>query len=163
MQGNPLEIVQKNWIWPYEQMVYAQSSICPGKWNAQAPLGFWDTNGSLNLGQTTRPYSNQQKRELAESWTLLFRVKLKESEKKDKYFDFARELKKTVEHENDDYCNWCSWYSHQRIDTRTGGLGNKRTRGDHPDYCIIEIGQNIKKSPGDLRRLAVTQTLVKDH
>ena len=22
------------------------------------------------------------------------------------------------------------------------GLGNKRTSGDHPDYCIIEIGQN---------------------
>ena len=27
----------------------------------------------------------------------------------------------------------------------------------------IEIGQNTEKSPGDLRRLAVTQTLVKDH
>ena len=47
--------------------------------------------------------------------------KLEESEKKDKYLDFAGELKKTVEYEGDDYtnCNWCSWYSHQRIGTRT--------------------------------------------
>ena len=44
------------------------------------------------------------------------RVKLKESEKKNKYLDLAWELKKTVEHEIDDYtnCNWCSWYSDQR-------------------------------------------------
>ena len=41
------------------------------------------------------------------------KVKLKESEKKDKYLDLARELKKTVEHESDNYtnCNWCSWYN----------------------------------------------------
>ena len=34
------------------------------------------------------------------------RVKLKESEKKDKYIDLAREQKKTVEHESDDYTRW---------------------------------------------------------
>ena len=28
---------------------------------------------------------------------------------------------------------------------------------------IIENGQNTEKSPGDLRRLAITQTSVKDH
>ena len=33
------------------------------------------------------------------------RVKLKESEKKNKYLDLARELKKTMEHEDDDYTN----------------------------------------------------------
>ena len=32
-------------------------------------------------------------------------IKLKESEKKDKYPDLARELKKTIEHEGDDYTN----------------------------------------------------------
>ena len=53
--------------------------------------------------------------------------------------------------------------SHQRIDTRTGGLGNNRTSGDQPNYCIIEIGQNTKKSPRDLRRLAVTQTPVRNY
>ena len=45
-----------------------------------------------------------------------------------------------------------------RIDTRTGGFGKKNRRnGDHPNYRIIEIGQNTGKSPGDLRRLAVTR------
>ena len=34
----------------------------------------------------------------------------------------------------------------------------KRTSGDHPKSCIVEIGQNTKKNPGDLRRLSVTQT-----
>ena len=49
------------------------------------------------------------------------RVKLKESQKRDKYLNLARELKKTEEHENDVYtnCNWCSWYSHRKICTRT--------------------------------------------
>ena len=35
--------------------------------------------------------------------------------------------------------------------------------GDHPNYYIIENGQNTEKSPGDLRRLAVAQTPVKNH
>ena len=35
--------------------------------------------------------------------------------------------------------------------------------GDCPNYIIVEIGQNTEKSPGDFRRLAVTQTLVKNH
>ena len=43
------------------------------------------------------------------------------------------------------------------------GLGKKRRNGDHPNYSIVEISQNTEKSPGDLRRLAVTQTPMKDH
>ena len=109
-----------------------------------------------------------KKRELAELWTLLSRftrVKLKETEKKDKYLDIARELKKTVEHESDSdpNCNWCSLYSHQRTGTRTGGYGNKKTSGDHLNYSIIEIDQNTEKSPGDLRRLAVTYNPARKH
>ena len=30
--------------------------------------------------------------------------------------------------------------SHQRIGTGTGGLGNKRMSGDHPNYSIVEKG-----------------------
>ena len=45
----------------------------------------------------------------------------------------------------------------------TEGVGSWRTSGDHPNYSIIENGQNTEKSPGDLRRLAVTQTPVKDY
>ena len=41
------------------------------------------------------------------------RIKLKKLEKKDKYLELAWELKKTREHEGDNYtnCNWCFWYS----------------------------------------------------
>ena len=93
------------------------------------------------------------------------RIKLKENEKKDKYFNLARKLEKTGKYESDNYtnCNWRSWYSHQRLIKGTGGFGNKRMSGDHLKYYIIENGQNTEKSPGDLRRLAVTQTTVKDH
>ena len=57
--------------------------------------------------------------------------------------------------------------SHQKIGTGTGGIWNKRTSGDHYYewrlyYFIIEIGQNTEKSPRDLKKLAVTETLVKD-
>ena len=33
---------------------------------------------------------------------------------------------------------------------------------DYPNDSITENGQNTEKSPGDLRRFAVTQTLVKN-
>ena len=36
-------------------------------------------------------------------------------------------------------------------------------RGDHQNYRILEIGQNSKKSPGDLRGLAITHTPVENH
>ena len=45
----------------------------------------------------------------------------------------------------------------------TRGLGSWRTSGDHPNYNIFENGQSTEMSPRDLRRLAVTQTPVKDH
>ena len=40
------------------------------------------------------------------------RIKLKECEKRDKYLDLSRELKKTMEHEGDNYTNgdWCLWH-----------------------------------------------------
>ena len=51
-------------------------------------------------------------------------------------------MEKTVEHESDDYtcCNWCSLYSHKGINEGIRGLGNKRTSGEHPNDCIIDIG-----------------------
>ena len=51
----------------------------------------------------------------------------------------------------------------ERIVKGNGELGNKRTCGDHPICNIIKIGQNTEKSPGEFRRLAVTQTLVRNH
>ena len=142
-QGDPFGIMQEVEVWPYEQMVYAQPRICPREWDAQTPLGFRDTNESPNLGQTTRSYNNQQKK-----WTCNIvdfavpadhRVKLKESEKKDKYLDLTRKLKKL----------WNVKVTFILIiigalDTVTKGLlkglGNNETCGDHPNYCITEIG-----------------------
>ena len=44
----------------------------------------------------------------------------------------------------------------------TGGLGNNRKGGEHPNYYIVENSQSTEKSPGDLRRFAITQTPVKN-
>ena len=48
----------------------------------------------------------------------------------------------------------------KRFGTGTGGLGDKRTSREHPNYFIVEIDQNTEKSPGDLKRLAVTEAPV---
>ena len=58
--------------------------------------------------------------------------------------------------------NWGAWNNPQRIVKGTGKLEN-RISGNHSDYSIIRSTQNTEKSPGDLRRLAFPQTLVKDH
>ena len=83
-------------IWPKEQMVYAQPRICSEEWDAQNSQGFWDINGWPNLAKKKIP------------WRIVYfavltdhRVKLKETEERDKYLDFVRELKKTMEHESD--------------------------------------------------------------
>ena len=70
-----------------------------------------------------------------------------------------------MEHEDENCTNrdWCFWHSNEKIIKETGGLRGWRTCGDHPNYGTIENGQNNEKSPGDLRRLAVTQSTVKDH
>ena len=46
---------------------------------------------------------------------------------------------------------------------RTGGLGSWQTDRDYPNDSIAENGQNPETNPGDLRRLVVTQTPVKNH
>ena len=74
-----------------------------------------------------------------------------------------RTKKKEHERDGDTNCNSCTQYRHQRIGKRTRRLGNQKTIGDHPDNNIIKINQNTEKSPGDLRRLAVTQFPKKNH
>ena len=119
-------------------------------------LGFWDTNESPNIGQKARPYNNQPKKnrtcKIVDFVVLaVYRVNLKEREKKDKYLHLARESEKTVENKSDGYNNGnCS---HQRIIKGTGGFGNNRTSRDHQNYCIIEINRNLKRSRGDLLSL----------
>ena len=36
------------------------------------------------------------------------------------------------------------------------GLEELEIGGDHPNYSIVVVGQKTEKSPGDLRRLAVS-------
>ena len=60
-------------------------------------------------------------------------------------------------------CDWYFWHCDWRIIKGPGGFGSWRTSGDHPNDSIIEDGLNTEKSPGDLRRPAVTQIPVKNH
>ena len=61
-------------------------------------MGVWHTHRSPNLGRKTRPYNNQQKKRNCKIVDFAVpadhRIKLKECEKKDKYLDLARLLKK---------------------------------------------------------------------
>ena len=63
------------------------------------------------------------------------RVKRKESEKRDKYLDLARELIKTIEYEGDSdtNCNWCAQNNSQRFCKGPETFRNQKTR-------IIKIG-----------------------
>ena len=70
------------------------------------------------------------------------RVKLKESVKKDKELDLARELLKYHEGHSDTICRSCTFNHPQRIDKETEGLRNQWTSRDHSDYSIIKIGKN---------------------
>ena len=61
-------------------------------------MGLWHTHRSPNLSQKTRPNNNQQKKRTCKIVDFAVpadhRIKLKEYEKKDKYLDLTRELKK---------------------------------------------------------------------
>ena len=61
-------------------------------------MGLWHTHGSLNLDQKSKPYNNQQKKGNCKivdfDVPADHRIKLKKCEKKDKYLDLVRELKK---------------------------------------------------------------------
>ena len=57
-EGDPLGIVQKIEIWPYNQILYAQSRIRPREWDTQNSQGFWNTNRSPNPGQKTGQSDN---------------------------------------------------------------------------------------------------------
>ena len=79
--------------------------------------------------------------------------------------DFAREIKKAMEHESygNTNCNWRARNDPKRLNKGAERDGHRTTSRDHPNYCIPEIGQNTEKNPRDLRSLAFTQTPVKDH
>ena len=58
----------------------------------------------------------------------------------------------------DTTCNWRTWNGPQRLEKGAKRVENRRTNLNHPNWSIVEISQNTEKSPGELRRLDVTQT-----
>ena len=94
------------------------------------------------------------------------RIKLKESEKKDKYLDLAREFKKKL---------WNMKVMIIPIMIGAFGTVTKGLLGGREDSeagrrsetiqttALSRTARILRRVPGDLRRLAVTQTPVKDH
>ena len=54
--------------------------------------------------------------------------------------------------------NWRALNAPQRFGKGAAIAGNLRTNRDHPNYSITKIGFDTEKSPGVLKRLAVSQT-----
>ena len=99
------------------------------------------------------------------------RINLKECEKKVKYLDLASELKKLwnmkvtiVPIVIGAFGTITKRFKSSRLfNKKPGGLESWRTGGDYPNDSIAENGQNTEESPGDLSRLAVTHTPVKNY
>ena len=142
-------------------MVYAQPRIRHGK----CFLEFWVTNGSFILGQTMRPSDSQQKKKgTCRIVNFDHRAKLKEREKRDKYLDLVREQKKL-------------WNMKVTVIPIVIGALGTVTKGPEQGLEDLEIRGSVAtiqatallrlpriwKSPGDVRRHAVTQTPVENH
>ena len=122
--------------------------------------GVNNNNNNDNLSQTTRPYDNQQKKRTCKIVDFAVpadhRIKLKESEKKNKHLDLASELKKL-------------WNMEVTVIPIVNGALGTVTEGlikgleDLEIRGRVDISQNIEKSLEDLRRLVVTQTPVRNH
>ena len=53
------------------------------------------------------------------------------------------------ESDGDTNCNCYALNGPQRFGKGIGRDRNRKTSRDHPNYSIVEIGQNTEKSPGD--------------
>ena len=124
-------------------MVYAQHSSCLGEWHTQTPMDFdIQTDHLLLVRRPDLIVINKKKRTCKIVDFAIpadHRIKLKESEKKNKYLDLAREMKKL----------WNLKVTiipivigalvtiTKRIIKGTGGLWSWRTSGDHLNYDIV--------------------------
>ena len=124
-----------------------------------------NNNNNYKSRSESTPRVCQQKKRTGRIVDFAIQVKLDENEKKDKFLDLARGLKKTMEQESDgnNNCKWSTWNTLQRINKGTTICRNPRTSRKHLDSSFTKISQHIEKSPGDLKRFAVTQTPVEDH
>ena len=55
-------------------------------------------------------------------------------------------------------CNWCTWNDPQRLGKEAGGAKIGGRAEDHSNYSIDKVSQNTEKSPGDQRKLSISQT-----
>ena len=58
--------------------------------------------------------------------------------------------------------SWCTRNGHQEPGKGNGRTGYQWENRNHPDCNMFEIGKNTEDGTGELGRLAVTQTPVKD-
>ena len=125
-------------------MIYRQSTIHPRKWDFKIRTGYL-----ISVRRPDLVIVNKKKRTC---WIVNFvlpadqRIKLKDSEKRDKYVDLAREQKTLWNMKVTVISNVID-----ALSTVTKGLvhgpenlGKKSTSGDHPDYSI-KIDQNTER------------------
>ena len=91
-----------------------------------------------------------------------------ENQRKRKERQVLRPCKRTktvMEHggDGDTDCIWCTWNDPQLLGNEAGRVGNRWTSRDYPIHCIAKNVQDTEKSPGNLRRLVITQTPLKDN
>ena len=88
------------------------------------------------------------------------RMKAKENEKFDNYKDLARELKKlrNMKVTVISVIVGALGTVPQEPEKDVGYSSYQRKNQDHPKHITAKISYNTEKSPGDLRRFAVTQT-----
>ena len=91
--------------------------------------------------------------------------KIEKREKKDKYLELARELRKLWDIKTaviPDVIGMIR-YTHQRMAIETGGTGNKRGIEIIQITVLLRSARILRRVPNTLRRLAVTQTQFRNH
>ena len=104
-------------------------------------------------------------KELKDLWNMKVtadhRVKIKK--KKRQILESCSRAEKAVGHEGNSYtnCYCCYWKAHSGLGKVIGWIENQTKNQEHPYQRTVTL--EYLKSSGDLRRLAVTQTSVKNH
>ena len=90
---------------------------------------------------------------------------MKKRKRRDKYLDLAKELKKlwNIRQTMMPFVVGALGIVPKGLEKKIGGIGNQRNNRGYSETALNRIGLNTEKSPGDLKRLAVTQTRGKDH
>ena len=75
------------------------------------------------------------------------RVKIKESEKINKYSDFAREQKQTVGHtvDGDTICSWCTWNHHKVLEKRVEELEIRRWIESIQTTALLRLDRILRR------------------